>query len=188
MAGELPGTGWSHGTDGSSGEHPRGRAPWPRWLLLVTAIMSLAAFALLLRSFQWPAPIVLELRNEGPDSVLVDARWLDLSSGIDGPLVRVLPARQSTTLLRWRRDDICVRVIDPATGRVASGLLTLAAVDDGDTLRVSVRGSTGAPPLPQLPDSCPPDLADHRVRVAPGRYFDPGNPEQIRREPLIRLY
>jgi len=156
-------------------------------VLWVVALMSATSAALLLLApiARWPEPIVLVLTNETDEAVLVDTRAWDGSLGVAGPVAETLAPGGTTTLRSWTATSPCVRVVDPVTGRIGAASLA-GATQPGDTVRVRVRRPTGDEPArPSLSIPCPAELADDRVRIGLGRYFESGNPGRILRERIL---
>lgn len=164
---------------------PAGRA------LLVLAAVAVAAFIV---SSRWvPDPSAIVVMNEGDSAVLVDLRSWGGVSGVGGPLARVIEPESSAVLYRpVGKGEVCLRVFEPASRQIATGLLPAAAGSrgggGGDTVYLIAQNRERQQLRPLLPDPCPRHLAAHRVRIAPGRYFDPGMPNEIRRERLIRRF
>jgi hypothetical protein len=134
---------------------------------------------------RWPEPVVVVLTNQTDAAVLVDTRGWDGSLGVAGPVAETLAPGGTTTLRSWTATSPCVRVVDPATGRIGAASLA-GATQRGDTVRVRVRRPTGDEPArPSLSMPCPAELADDRVRIGMGRYFESGNPGRILRERIL---
>lgn len=147
-----------------------------------------ALVALLLLPPAPAGPVVISVHNAGPDPVLVDARWWAGPVGVDGPIVRRIQPRSSLDITRAsRRGEICVRVIETRSRRVLAGKLPDAGAL-GDSARVVVRRGDDGAPRPDLAVPCSPHLERDRVLVALGRSFEPGRPDRIRRERLIKRY
>lgn len=134
---------------------------------------------------EWPAAPAVQIVNETVDSISVDVRWWGGAAGIDGPHLRNVRSGDSVVLRAPLVDEVCLRVVRHASGTVLSGLVELR---DGDTVRVTVRPASDGSPNPTVEGPCPSQLGDHRVRVAHGRYFRPGEPDRLRRERLIRWW
>lgn len=158
-------------------------------LVFLGSILALAWLLFALPRNRPPEPITIVVLNSSTDPVLVDARWWAGHLGVDGPIVRSLEPDSTAVVHRAdaRRKDICVRVIDPSSHRV-SGQLVTDIVGAGDTIQIVVAGPFHDAPRYPAADSCPRSLQDDRVRVAIGRYFDPTEPDRIRRERLIRRF
>lgn len=134
------------------------------------------------------SPKAILVLNSGPEPVLIDARWWGGPTGLDGSIAALVEPESTAVMFRaGSRSDICVRVIEPRSGRVRAGLVT-GDSQNGDTVQVTVGGTHGGSPHLQLTDPCPPRLENDRVRVALGRYFEPGAPDRIRRERVINRY
>lgn len=155
------------------------------------AIIAAAALVIVVIAFwvlrpPWPPLQVVRVVNPGPDSVLVDARWWGGATGVDGPIARMLPPDSATTIVRASGDSqICLRVVNPRSHRVSSGLIP-DLTRDGDTLVVMAAQPLTEAPGPQFTDPCPAMLGENRFRLAMGRYFHPQDPERIRRERILR--
>ena len=154
-------------------------------VLWVVALVLASSVALFLAPIaRWPEPIVLVLTNETDEAVLVDTRAWDGSLGVAGPVAETLAPGGTTTLRSWTATS-CVRVVDPATGRIGAASLA-GATQPGDTVRVRVRRPTGDEPArPSLSIPCAAELAEDRVRIGLGRYFESGNPGRILRERIL---
>ena len=155
-------------------------------VLWVVALVLASSVALFLAPIaRWPKPVVVVLTNQTDEAVLVDTRAWDGSLGVAGPVAETLAPGATTTLRSWTATSPCVRVVDPATGRIGAASLA-GATQPGDTVRVRVRRPTGDEPArPSLSIPCPAELADDRVRIGLGRYFESGNPGRILRERIL---
>jgi len=158
-----------------------------RPFLLAAGIAGMAAL-LLLPKPDWPAPVVILVHNPGPDSVLVDTRWWGGPVGVDGPVARVVAAGSTLRVARGTPNtEICVRVIDTRSREVSARVLPEPA-NAGDSMFVSVIQQSHDAPRPDLTGPCSPRLETDRVLVDLGRFFDPREPDRIRRERIIRRY
>lgn len=166
---------------------PVGDHRWGRPLLAIAAAAGLFWLVVILPRATPPEPVAVRVVNTGPVPVLVDARWWGGNIGIDGPVAMWVGPESATVLTRADgRKDICVRVVDRGSGRIVAWLVPPAG-RDADTLDVEVAGA-GADGVASMHRACPSHLQEHRVRVAAGRYFDPGDPASIRRERMIRRF
>lgn len=181
---------------GDGGRGPREKRPWKTraedvalagsQLLLVAIVIAVFALLLILPRTELPDPVVVVAVNPGPDTVLVDARWWGGPVGIQGPIARLIGPESRTVLFRARvRADVCVRVIEPRSRRLAAGLVA-DTLQNGDTVEVVVAEPLSGEPRPGLVEACPQRLEGDRVRVATGRYFNPDEPDRMRRERFIR--
>jgi len=134
---------------------------------------------------RWPEPMVFRVTNGTDDSVLVDTRGFDGSFGVAGPIAERLAPGDTTTLRYWATSAPCIRVAEPSSGSVAARLVA-DGTKPGDTVSIRVlRPNGGGPPRPNLAAPCPPELADDRVRVGFGWYFEPRDPSRILRERIL---
>jgi hypothetical protein len=173
------------GGEGSSSVSTDAFAKWIAALVVLASTLALFVLGPIVR---WPEPLVLRVTNETNGPVLVDTRMWDGSLGGAGPIAETLAAGGTATLRHWTTSAPCVRVVDPASGRVGAGLVA-GATQPGDTVSVRVlRPTGGGPPGPNLSRPCPTELAEDRIRIGLGRYFDPGNPARILRERILRTY
>lgn len=181
---------------GDGGRGRREKRPWKTraedvalagsQLLLVAIVIAVFALLLILPRTELPDPVVVVAVNPGPDTVLVDARWWGGPVGIQGPIARRIGPESRTVLFRARvRADVCVRVIEPRSRRLAAGLVA-DTLQNGDTVEVVVAQPLSGEPRPGLVEACPQRLEGDRVRVATGRYFNPDEPDRMRRERFIR--
>jgi hypothetical protein len=168
---------------GAAPAHVSGRV-----LRYAVAALGLSLVALpLLRSAEPHRQVAVLVRNEASDTVLVDARWWAGPVGLAGPVaVRLRPRAETLILHPGYPREVCIRVIDPHTGRVGSGLVASDVADD--TVRVVVHQSSLEPPVAVFAAPCPPWLGDDRVWIGLDRYLDLHDPQRIRRDRLIRRY
>lgn len=176
------------GTSGGTGRVGRGRRRLRRLVIVLgVALVAVAALVLATRGLPDPGPIIVV--NRGPGPLLVDVRSWGGASGVGGPVARPVEPESSAVLYRpVGNGKVCVRAFELATRQSVTAVLTAGASSregGGDTVYVNAEISEGGP---LLPEPCPQHLAGHRVRVAPGRYFDPAAPTEIRRERVIRRF
>ena len=163
---------------------PGGAGPWLAGAIALGSAILLGSLG---SRVSWPEPVVVRVANETPRSVLVDARWWYGELGVEGPIVRDVPAGGVTMLHARRVDGICVRVIHRSHRHVAG--VFLEAPLRGDTVRAAIRDRAGeGGPVLEPGPACPPELLEHRVRLGSGRYFDPADPETVGRERVLRRF
>lgn len=159
-----------------------------RWFWIPALLAGGAALVLLLigRGVEWPGSADIEVVNAGNEPMLVDARWWGGPARVVGPFARLLEPDSAMVIRPGGRGDLCIRAIEPGSGRIARVLVP--ARDRNDVLRVDIPSAPAGPPGPELPVVCPGFLEDDRVRVGWGRYLQPGNPPRVRRERIIRRF
>lgn len=154
------------------------------WLWLLVAVMAAltARVATTGEWVQWPELSTLTVESALHDSILVDVRMRTRSGRVDGPIVQRLHPGSEVTFSASPDDPVCIRLIEPEERRVVSFQL------DGSEQARSTAIRLGPSTLQRAPPGfvrCDEDLAGHRVRLVPGRYFEPDRPETVRRERIL---
>lgn len=148
-----------------------------------------AILGALLLVIAWPvdgwdskwAEVIVE--NEVLEPVLIDLRWRDRGIEIAGPIARRVAPGEAAEFGAPVGDSVCLRVIAGDSGRTVTAM-HLPVSESATRVRIRLdRQSLYQPTSAAI--RCEPALAAHKVRVAPGRYFELDRPDRIRRERIL---
>lgn len=177
----APGTPSGTGGIGACPDRPPGWRVGKILLALVLLIL-IARGVTMVDWGRWPDLSRLTVESALDDTVLVDVRMRVRSGQVDGPVAQRLPPGGAVTFTATAGQVLCVRVIVPGENRVIS--FQLEESDQAASTALRLRPVFLQRPPPGS-TRCEAELARHRVRPAPGRYFEPHRPETIRRERIL---